>query len=157
MSDNPLEVKSRWPKLSKTLKGPRRPNACQGCSTCIDVRPIAELIRWVECDDNDRETRTVVVLCQKCSDERIEKHPRLYREMSQVEPFPGAMPICMHCTHRSGLECTSEEAAINGGPGLAYEPMPSRVHLCRVPRSKSGWVWMGKPIESCSGYKEIPF
>lgn len=139
-------MRKPWPKLSETLPFERRPDRCQGCGVGGDA-----LKSWRECDEADLKTPVIVVLCRRCSDAIIEPHPRLYWEVLKGEPLPGAMPVCSDCPHRDGLDCKCPLARFNGGPGLAYEPMPSRVHLCRSPRKLSGWFWLGPPVERCSG------
>lgn len=144
-----------WPKLSETLPG-QMPGRCQQC----DAGPQAEaepLTYWQECDDDDRGTRVFIVLCQPCADRIIEPHPRLYRQQSDVMPMPGAMPVCLDCRYRERMDCVSPTAKFNGGPGLKYEPEGNYIHLCRSPRSKSGWkYWAPGPVETCSG-KEPAF
>ena len=136
-----------WPKLSQTLKHEQSPAICQSCGERATRR-------WRECDDKDRATAVVVCLCDECSGTIVEPHPRLYREMPVAEPWPGAMGVCIKCVHRQELTCLCPQAQINGGPGLEYEPMPSRAHVCRSPRRLSGWTWLGKRIETCSGFEE---
>ena len=137
-----------WPKLSDTL--PRMdPCACQQCGAT------EQLVYWQECDDEDQGTRAFVILCRSCSDQLIEKHPRLYRDIDAKTPMPGAMPICLDCNMRVGKGCASPVARFNGGPGLEYEPKGQMVHLCRVPRSKSGWQYFAEgPVTKCSGKVE---
>lgn len=72
----------------------------------------------------------VVVLCGRCADKLIEKHPRLYTPLSPHEPFPGVMRICIDCPRRSGVSCTSPLAKHNGGSGMRIEgPRPSVAHF----------------------------
>lgn len=141
---------SKWPKLSETLTPATSLSVCQSCGQQA-LAPTLQL--WQECDDDDQRTRVVIVLCPSCAKRIIEPHPRLYGLVDDAAPLPGAMPVCDDCSHRRGLTCTSPAAMFNGGPkpGLLFQPMPQRVHLCRSPRSKSGWAWLGGPIETCSG------
>lgn len=134
-----------WPKLSETLPY-RRPGECQQCTS------ITQLTYWRECDESDRETPATIVLCKRCADQIIEPHPRLYVEQSLVQPLPGAMVVCATCRARSEMTCKSPLATFNGGPGLEYEPKGSMVHICRSPRSHSGWIYSAPgPVYQCSG------
>jgi hypothetical protein len=100
----------------------------------------------------DQPLRVFVVLCKRCADRIIEPHPRLYREQLPHTPMPGAMPICVDCPCRAALDCKSPVAKFNGGSGLEYEPKGQMVHLCRSPRSKSGWQYLSDgPVTKCSG------
>lgn len=140
-----------WPKLSKQLDGPRHPGRCQGCGT-----EGPGLSRWREHDANDSPTPVVVVLCKRCEDERIEKHPRLYARLSENEPAPGSMGLCADCRHRDGTACAHPDLKANGGPGLMLTiPQPTRVHVCRSPRRLSGWltIWPHEP-RACAGREE---
>lgn len=134
------------PKLSEQLTGEHHPLRCQSCGKTATAR-------WMEHDEQDRQQPIVVVLCKLCSNRLVENHPRLYREMKEHEPMPGAMPLCLDCRHRSGVTCTNPQAQINGGPGLTMKyPKPASVHVCRSPLRLSGWVheYMG-PVSECSG------
>ena len=108
---------SRWPKLSEQLPGPVAPDRCQACQPSFlppDAPPTLE--RWVECDDHDQPTDVVVMLCSSCAKRLIERHPRLYRPLWPNDPHPGAMAICVECTHRVGTRCPLTRT--NGGPGI---------------------------------------
>lgn len=135
------------PPLSVSLPGPRELSMCQACMAT------AGLMKWMECDTTDKPQLVVVILCQRCSGELIEPHPRLYRQLEQWEPMPGAMPLCRDCRHHENLFCRNPQAQINGGPGLqmAY-PRPSRVHICGGPNA--GWrlIWQG-PVTACRGHE----
>lgn len=145
-----LPEAKHWPKLSETLTRPKSPDCCQACGDLSpppapEGNPLARLPagvlmrRWRECDGADRPTPVVVVLCQTCSESLVEKHPRLYVELGKCEPDPGSMPMCLACRHRDGTACRM--ALKHGGPGLELMvPEPANVHVCRVPRSASGWV-----------------
>jgi hypothetical protein len=141
-----------WPRLSETLTHARAPELCQSCGQ--RVMQHRGLERWLECDDQDRPTNTVVILCARCSKNIIEPHPRLYRQLLDGEPFPGVMPVCNGCRFTESLKCTCPAAKINGGEGLFFLPPPSRVHLNAGKRS--GWYWLGPPIETCSGFQPKP-
>jgi hypothetical protein len=111
------------------------PRMCRSCGATHD------LTRWRECDEWDKPTMAIVVLCRKCSKRLIDKHPRLYLELALHEPFPGTMQICVDCPARSGLGCMSRLAKHNGGPGMKITgPMPTVAFICCSPRSKSGTV-----------------
>lgn len=140
-----------WPRLSETLPGVARPDQCQAggpvCTTPCD------LTHWRECDEDDVPGPVVVTLCQPCADRIVEKHPRLYHQLGDNEPYPAAMLLCLDCRHRDGGECTHPDLKCRGGPGLEIvAPRPSRFHVCRSPRRLSGWVttWPG-PAKACAG------
>lgn len=153
-----------WTKLSETLTRPKHPEVCQSCGDLAPPRPDAGvpgrdlpaavlLRRWREHDMADRPTAAVVVLCPGCSRKLIDPHPRLYAELGWCEPDPGSMPMCGPCRHRDGTACRM--ATGHGGPGLELMVTePTSVHLCRVPRSKSGWVkvWPAWP-RSCNRFE----
>lgn len=137
-----------WPKLSETLPGPRSPDRCQSCGASGPV-----LARWRECDDGDRPTPVLVVLCDNCGDALIEPHPRAYSLLSPNEPAPGAMPLCLDCRHRAGAACGHPAAKANGGPGVMLTlPRPSTGIVCS--RGKKGrgcqtvTFWRG-PVSAC--------
>lgn len=136
-----------WPKLSESLPCERDPHKCQGCGATEN------LTRWRECNDNDLPTIVCIVVCPKCS-KQIGPHPRLYVEMDPCEPQPGAMAPCVMCAHRDGLTCTCPQAGFNGGPGLEYDPMPSKAFVCCRGRGKknSGIMWAGPAVKTCSGF-----
>lgn len=122
----PLAERRAWPKLSETLAHPRRPDGCQSCGATS-----AELVRWEECDEWDRQTGVLVVLCLPCDKRLINPHPRLYRHVHRWQPWPGAMELCVACTHRDGLHCAHPDLRANGGPGLGITfPKPDDVILC---------------------------
>lgn len=104
----PSLAERRQPGLSDTLTGPKHPAYCQSCGQAKGKK----LRRWMECDTWDKDTSTVVVLCDDCSGRLIEPHHRLYKPVEQNAPWPGCMGICIKCTHRRGTVCT--EARWNG-------------------------------------------
>lgn len=142
-----------WPKLSETLPGPRSPRQCSSCGVGAED---AELTVWRECDDADRPTSTVIVLCPPCAGRIIEPHPRLYQatDISRGEPHPGAMPTCDDCSHRRGLVCGSPLLTANGGAGLPLRyPEPIRGFACRRGGGGGAFTsWRG-PVE-CKGKEE---
>jgi hypothetical protein len=145
-----------WPKLSEDLPGERHPSICQACAASLygSARQV-----WIECDESDTPTDTVVVLCQKCAGRIIEPHPRLYSQMAEHAPHPGTMPhLCHDCAHRRGLKCAHPSLKANGGEGLLiHHPAPFTAHITCSPRSKSGWykVYSG-PATGCAGREIVP-
>lgn len=114
----------RKPGLSETLPHPRHPSACQSCGSTADTK------RWEECDEWDKRSGVLVILCADCSKRLIGPHPRLYHGVHAFEPWPGAMGICVDCRHRDGLVCTHPDRNANGGPGLRIMvPKPTEAHL----------------------------
>ena len=124
-----------WPKLSETLAAPRMPGVCQSCGE--------EGRRWWrECDDSDRPTAVLVILCNPCEKRLIKPHPRLYQSIHTPLPWPGAMEICAGCTLRDGLRCTEPRLKANGGPGLPIAvPKGSQAHL-NYGRGRGEWFTM---------------
>lgn len=153
------------PGLSETLTGPKDPRRCQACGFEVGpprndvervVRFHAYLSRWIECDAWDRhdENSPVVVLCEPCSKKLIESHPRLYVDLWPDTPRPGCMPICVDCTHRSGVSCTHPRAKANGGEAvlLKFKHPPTRAHLCYQAKGggrRGETRWMFSPVEAC--------
>jgi len=107
-----IPVKSRWPKLSEDLEHSKSPGHCQSCGSQYD------LDCWMEHDDLDHGTETLLILCRLCSDRIIEPHPRLYECLPHNQPRPGAMACCVACTLRLGLRCAHPDLKANGGEGL---------------------------------------
>lgn len=113
-----------WPKLSETLPAPIDMMSCQRCHKECDLE------RWEEHDDNDQPTGVVICICDDCSKEIIEKHPRLYRELHTFEPHPGSMVCCRECPFRNGLLCNHPALKANGGNGLVIKyPEPTVAHI----------------------------
>ena len=144
----------RQPGLSETLGILIDPRMCRSCGS------LSELTRWRECDENDRPTMAVVVLCQRCSKKVIDRHPRLYIELQPHEPFPGVMEICVDCPARDGVSCTSLLAKHNGGPGMAITGVrASRGILCSGRHKGHGGcmdvrIYYGSATD-CAGKQEI--
>src|SRR3990167_1937811 len=144
---------ARWPRLSEDLPHPRERNTCQNCGTQVE-RPK----RWRECDDEDKPRATVVVLCTPCSNRLINPHPRLYMDMPEDQPVPGAMVICGACNFRDGLTCKHPDLTYNGGLGLKITyPQPVMYHACGRSKSgkRTGWsgvMYQGPPTD-CAGLK----
>lgn len=128
-ADVPLKIREQWPKLSADLPYPRSPVSCQSCGQ-VDDSDVCALERWIECDEWDRVTKTLVVLCSPCSRRLIDPHPRLYMHVDAREPRPGSFPLCADCRLREDLRCTSPRAKANGGPGVEVTvKAPTSVHL----------------------------
>lgn len=115
----PSLAERQRPGLSAMLTGPVHPNACQACG--IMRGHVRDLRRWRECDEWDKATRVIVVLCAECSDRLIEPHARLYIAIEHNAPLPGAMDLCSLCRHRDGTRCASPLLKANGGAGLRVE------------------------------------
>jgi hypothetical protein len=152
MTPTPPLAARQKPGLSETLFD-RGPRFCRGCGTVhTKANPLR---RWLECDAWDQipppPGRFVVVLCSRCSDLLIDKHPRLYHELLPNEPFTGAMGICLDCPSREGTTCTHPMAQRNGGVGVvvAIAP-PTRMHLCGGRNAGLHAIWH-KPADDCSG------
>jgi hypothetical protein len=121
-SRNAEDDGEKWPKLSVTLTGPRDLFACQSCGATEE-----DLTRWRECNEADEPTRVVVMLCEGCTRELVQKHPRLYIEMDAYEPLPGSMGCCFRgCKYRDGLTCLNPKQKILGGQGMLIRfPTPT--------------------------------
>lgn len=142
--DTAPEPGETWPRLSRTLTGPKVPDQCQNCGGPADLGV------WREHDEDDKPGPIVVVLCLECSDRLIVPHPRLYGELDRNEPWPGVMTLCINCAHRAGVTCP--RAKVNGGPGMMITaPNAQRFHVSRSPRSQSGFIryWPSRATE-CS-------
>lgn len=147
-----------WPKLSETLTHPKAPNVCQSCGLQTFDLDSPLLHRWEECDERDRKTGVIVVLCKRCAERIVEPHPRLYSCLATTEPFPGSNGICVDCPHRSGTRCSHPLAKANGGPGVMLTvTKPIRAHVQRSPRRLSGFVTLWpKPPSDCKQKHEAP-
>ena len=115
-----------WPKLSEQLTGPRAPRRCQQCGESCSPPTW-----WEECDEEDRPSGVLVILCAGCAQRLIESHPRLYHRLDWPAPRPGAMDICAECRHRQELSCRHPDLRANGGAGLSISvPRPMTAMLC---------------------------
>lgn len=111
-------AKRPWPRLSE-LPGDRHPGICQACGLTYD------LTYWQEHDSDDQPEQIIVVLCETCAANEIEKHPRLYRQLETNEPFPGAMG-----RFRDGTRCLHPDLKANGGAGLGItHSVPTRYFI----------------------------
>jgi len=114
-----------WPRLSESL--PRKPDPCS-CQNCGES--VEDVHIWMEHDEADKPERRFVCLCDRCAGRLIDPHPRLYARVPDNAPIPGAMPLCVRCIHRSGLNCSNRLAAFNGGPGLSITcAKPTTFHI----------------------------
>lgn len=160
-----LEMRKR-PGLSITLEGPRAPDKCQSCGGSHS--PENPLGRWQECDEWDKKTRVVVILCRSCSEKLIDAHPRLYHEVPTRSPYPGAMSICLDCIYRDGVSCNAlqwkhsssvhigEIAAPLANSALLeirYSTKPTVAHVCGGKRSGLYTFFPGAALE-CSAKKK---
>ena len=98
------------------------PKKCAACG-CWDREKLLSL--WQEHDREDKPETRYVLLCDACSRKLIEPHVRLYAEIDNKSPAPGAMEICADCRFRDGLWCA--KAKSNGGEGVTITAAkPSR-------------------------------
>lgn len=142
---------STWPKLSVTLPHPANPHLCQNCESD------QHLGIWIEHDETDQPTSTLIALCRRCSDKIIEPHPRLYAQAPVNAPIPGAMALCVLCVQRDGLRCRA--AKMNGGPGItvtAVRPFVAHIDGRDVKTGKRFGRWIhdySSPPSACTGRK----
>ena len=148
-------MKKPWPKLSECAP-------VQGAAWNLQLvrergggRPSAQTAFWREHDDNDQPTGVVICLCRQCSDRLIEPHPRLYGQLDQNEPAPGAMPwLCEGCMYRNGLTCGCPDSKWNGGKGMGIViKLPSRGFACSRGHGCRSIVSWPEPARSCEGRK----
>ena len=135
-------MSKEWPRLTVTLTGPNKPEVCRSCG-----EPADDL--WQEHDGDDRPEFRYLWLCRKCGDRLIEPHPRLYNQLSNYAPAPGAMRICTDCPHRTdkGI-CACPAAKANGGPGILIQAIGGFSGFIDG-RDKNGRRW-GKPFTTYS-------
>ena len=141
-----------WPRLSETLPHAQHPKMCGNCGVGDETKLVHV---WIEHDENDRPEMKFVTLCDPCADKIIEPHPRLYSPVGQNVPMPGIMDICLSCTRRVGMACTSPLAKFNGGPGMnvnASKPITAFVDGTRNGR-RVGWRMriFSTPPNACTG------
>jgi hypothetical protein len=126
-----------WPRLSQTLPH-LHPEKCAACGKW-EREEILSL--WQECDEQDKPETRYVLLCRPCADQVVEKHCRLYGEISRNAPAPGAMEICSDCRFRDGTWCS--RAKSNGGDGVvvtAAQPMTAFMDGTDSKGRRRGWV-----------------
>ena len=152
----PAEVDYFWtappgvmPRLS-LLPGPRRPQCCQNCERTTWAGDVIRF--WVECDERDLPTPTLVALCEECSTSLIDAHARLYLPIGAHDPFPGVMGLCLDCRHRRGLECRHADRQCNGGTGLRRTIKPP-MHL-NYGGGKGSTIYT-EPATACSGRETV--
>jgi hypothetical protein len=148
-----------WPRLSETLPGPKDFHHCWNCGGVESAVGRFGLQRWQEHDNQDHPEPVVILLCLKCSEKIIEKHPRLYRHLDPNEPLPGSMPLCRGCRWSEELRCTSPIARHNGGAGMTITaPQPGVAFMDGVRNGKrTGWrqkIYSGPP-KACTGREEV--
>ena len=116
-----------WPRLSGTPpKHEFNRWTCLVCGDGHDAPGNEDMQLWIECDDHDQPTLTVIALCPNCAGRLIEPHPRLYIRMQRHQPIPGVMECCQGCRFQLEMSCTNPSAKFNGGPGLLVRyPQPS--------------------------------
>lgn len=149
----PSLAERQKPGLSVTLPGSVRPDTCQACA--LNDARMLDVFR--EYDEHDRPTAARVMLCRPCAQRLVEPHARIYEQLTTNGPHPGAMAICTGCVRRSALACTHPDLTTNGGAGLMLTlAKPTRMHLCRSPRSTSGFVDVYySPPSACAGRMEV--
>lgn len=136
-------------KLSETLPPAKEMHACQQCGGK------AHLHRHMECGDADEPTHTLIILCDPCAKAIVPPHPRLYRQLDNRHPWPGAMAICLDCKHRQVIRCGHPEASCNGGKGVALTyPAPTSAFVdgTDAKGKRCGWretFWHG-PVSACA-------
>lgn len=141
--------------LSIDLPGRRDFHICQACDRHMDDHP-SEYSRWMEHDELDRPTTTVVMLCQPCADQIIVPHERLYSPLHVYAPMPGSMMnLCQPCHYRDGLDCTHPAQFKMGGSGLLIRyPKPSLMHINQPKRHRMEYVFH-RPCSGCAGQSPV--
>lgn len=133
------------------LPGEKHPHVCQRCGS----RELKKLSRWIEHDHNDQVEYKWLVLCERCGDEVIAQHPRLYKQVQRFEPLPGCMTVCIDCRHRDGVLCKCPMAQINGGPGMEYDTKPYAFAFVDGPRFRGRVAMYEKPVSKCTGKEPV--
>lgn len=141
-------MSEKFPRLTVTLQPAICVTSMYICHSCGGTH---ELSRWQEHDDRDQPEYKMTILCKRCSDRLIEKHPRLYRQLDKYEPWPGGMALCQDCKWREGVYCKNKRAQVNGGPGLQMKYPPPAQAFCRPGGRRT--IYLG-PVTECDG-KEI--
>lgn len=140
----------QWPRLTEQLCFLTRWGSCQRCRR--PFKPLSNAQIWREHDDADQPEPRAVVLCRKCAEVIIEKHPRLYSQERNGVPLPGVMALCDGCDSWKDYGCTHPDLKLNGGEGLKITfPQPTQAHVNRG-RGKSGFMtWWNGPPTKCAG------
>jgi hypothetical protein len=134
------------------INGIRARGVCQRCGSCqTGTGSRGEVSAWLEHDHNDNPEYKFLFLCARCSDEIIEPHPRLYRQMDKYEPLPGAMEICGPCKWRKEIACTNPNAQVNGGRGLKMEYPKPAVAFVDGPKFRGRRLIYHGPVTACDG------
>jgi len=151
----PPLAERRKPGLSATLPYERHPEICQSCG-----KRDRAWNRWEECDEFDRRSGIIVILCPACSRPLVEPHPRLYHLLEPGVPRPGVMALCGECEYHETLRCGHPDLKANGGPGLAIS-QPRNIGVvcgggCRplydgIPRTCAGRTIGGVPAPDLYG------
>lgn len=141
-----------------SIPGERHPNKCQRCGAAagdperqtemeLGGKPKKKpkprtLARFIEHDHHDKPENRLLVLCSYCAAEIVEPAPRLYRELSPNNPWPGCMALCLDCRHRDGVSCKHPAAKANGGPGVMLrigKPISAMMDGVRGGK-RTGWM-----------------
>jgi hypothetical protein len=147
-------------RLSTDLPGPRELGTCQACGRRVTFTPPSVkrqpdyLTLWQEHDEQDKPEALVVCLCAACAVKLIGPHPRLYRQLSEHEPFPGAMACCIGCRFAQAMSCSNPDSAGKGGDGLGLlYPPPARMHINRG-GGRGGWTTVYIGAVQCGGRQD---
>lgn len=143
-------MKKPWPRLTTTFRLLVVWGHCQRCHKLL--KPPSDAQIWREHDDADEPEPRAVVLCRKCAELIIEKHPRLYSREQADAPIPGVMELCGGCVHWHAYSCTHPHLKLNGGEGLMITfPEPFAAFVCKG-GGKGGLMkrWWGPPTK-CAG------
>jgi len=135
----PSLVERQKPGLSATLPHPRHPETCQACGGRG-----AGWDRWIECDEWDRPTDVIVVLCPRCSNQVIQPSPRLYVQAWPGIARPGVMGLCASCDYHEALRCLHPDLRANGGQGLMVH-QPSVIGIACHGRGVATTLYDGIP------------
>jgi hypothetical protein len=108
-------------KLTDDVKYPL--DTFKRCQLCgFSKNDICEFIMWWECDESDKfdENSDILITCKSKSCQKIiDKHERLYQEVTWSRGGPGKFMIfCGDCANRSGSKCIHPKLKANGGDGL---------------------------------------
>lgn len=144
----PINLNRESPRLTD-MPGIKARGICQNCGR--PDSPEKPVLPWCEHDHNDQPEYNFIFLCQRCADQLIEPHCRLYRQWGRHEPFPGAMPICDDCKFRQEIRCTNPKAQVNGGPGLKYDQPEPATAFVDGPKFRGRVRLYHSPVKACDG------